>query len=386
MDHPGYGGPETVYHGEGQEAEMDHGYGRDGNCCCIAFRRDDADFVKEQEMMLMNHVPVNELPYCKPVKKWLMDRYGKETGRIWKQTVRNYNTYLQDLPDYGGKKNGHARAIYGGLLVFALYPALPDEPPISEMQEFVNNLFMGPFTKLGKIFDLNRSFDMWLIDKVFRKSGNRDRKDIRQYPAGFVNVDEPYDREHHAARYHFTQCPNAEFAKSHNLLHVLPLMCNSDFFGIGEIHGQLIRCGTCGNSDKCDYLIVGSKNEMAAEYETVTDEQGFLVSRRIGQKNCFDQKEIDKYVRGSERSKKREYPMDWVFDFSYDLSVPEYFVTHRECGVCKIGQQENLMFLTPHMCVMDYPTIEYKGGKLLRTKTLGAGGDCCDFHVVKGDK
>ncbi len=100
-------------------------------------------------------------------------------------------------------------------------------------------------------------------------------------------------------------------------------------------------------------------------------------------KNCFDLKEIGRYVKGSERSKKREYPMDWVFDFSYDLSVPEYYVTHRECGVCKIGQQENLMFLTPHMCVMDYPTIEYKGGKLIRTKTLGAGDDCCDFHVVK---
>ena len=99
-----------------------------------------------------------------------------------------------------------------------------------------------------------------------------------------------------------------------------------------------------------------------------------MMKRFYKGKNCFDQKEIDKYVRGSERSKKREYPMDWVFDFSYDLSVPEYYVTHRE------------MFLTPHMCVMDYPTIEYKGGKLLRTKTLGAGGDCCDFHVVKGDK
>ena len=77
----------------------------------------------------------------------------------------------------------------------------------------------------------------------------------------------------------------AEFAKSHGLLHVLPLLCNSDFFGISEIHGRLIRCGTCGNSDKCDYLVVGSKNEMTAEYETVTDEQGFLVSRRIEQKN-----------------------------------------------------------------------------------------------------
>ena len=134
----------------------------------------------------MKHVPVNELPYCKPVKKWLIDRYGKNANRIWEETVRNYNTWLQDLPDYGGKKNGHARAIYGGLLVFALYPALPDEPPISELQEFVNNLFMSPFTKLGKVFNLNRSFDMWLIDKVFRKSGNRDRKDIRQYPAGFA--------------------------------------------------------------------------------------------------------------------------------------------------------------------------------------------------------
>ena len=100
-------------------------------------------------------------------------------------------------------------------------------------------------------------------------------------------------------------------------------------------------------------------------------------------KNCFDQKEIDKYVRGSERSKKREYPMDWLFDFSYDLSVPEYFVTYHECGVCKIARQENMMFLMPHMCVMDYPTIEYKGGKLIRTKTLGNGDDCCDFHVVK---
>ena len=233
----------------------------------------------------MNHIQIEALPYCAPVRRWLVDRYGKEADRIWEKTVQNYVTNLRDIPDYGGRKNGHARAIYGGLLVFALYPALPDQSPIAELQPFVNHLFMEPFTRLGKMFNLNRPFDMWLIDKVFRKSGNRDRKDIRRYPDGFVNVDEPYDRKHHAARYHFTQCPNAEFARKHGLLHVLPLMCNSDFFGIGELHGQLIRCGTCGNGDRCDYLVVGSKNKLAAEYETVTDEQGFLVSRRKEQKN-----------------------------------------------------------------------------------------------------
>ena len=196
------------------------------------------------EMAIANHIPLSELPYCKAVQKWLADRYGNEAGRIWENTANNYDSYLPDLPDYGGKKNGHAKAIYGGLLVFALYPALPDQPPIAELQEFVQGMFMGPFTALGKVFNLNRPLDMWLIDKVFRKTGDRDRKDIARYPAGFVHVDAPYDRERHAARYSFTQCPNAEFAKAHGLVHVLPLLCNSDFFGIREIHGQLIRCGT----------------------------------------------------------------------------------------------------------------------------------------------
>ena len=227
------------------------------------------------------HISIEELPYSKKVQSWLVDRYGREQAQfIWQQVVENYNGYLTELPDYGGKKNGHATAIYGGLLIFALYPALSDQPPIAELNEFVQNLFMEPFTKLGKVFNLNRSADMWLIDKVFHRVGKRDRRDIEKWPDGFVNVSEPYDKEHHASRYSFTQCPNAEIAKKLGLLHVLPLLCNSDFFGISEIHGQLIRCGTCRNSTVCDYLVVGSNNPIAKEYETVTDEGGFLVSRK----------------------------------------------------------------------------------------------------------
>ena len=233
--------------------------------------------------MIQNHMTIDELPYCGKVKAWLKERYTNEQADdIWRKTEADYAAYLNDLPDYGGKKNGHALAIYGGLLIFSLVPSLPDRPPQAELQDFVQKLFMEPFIKLGKVFDLNRSFDMWLIDKVFRRSGDRDRRDAAKYPAGFINVDEPYDREHHAARYSFTQCPNAEFAKSHNLLSVLPLLCNSDFFGISRIHGTLIRCGTCGNSDRCDYLVVGNHDPVASEYTTVTDEDGFLVSRRKG--------------------------------------------------------------------------------------------------------
>lgn len=139
------------------------------------------------------------------MKEWLKKRYGEQADEIWESVKRNYNSYLTDLPDCGGRKNGHAKAIYGGLLIFALYPALPDQPPTSELGDFVQNLFMGPFVKLGRVFDLNRPSNMRLIDRIFRRSGNRDRKDIKKYPDGFVNVDVPYDAAHHAAKYYFTQ-------------------------------------------------------------------------------------------------------------------------------------------------------------------------------------
>lgn len=84
---------------------------------------------------------------------------------------RQYGEYLKELPDYGGKKTSHALAIYGSIVIFSLYPLLPDHPPAEELQELVTSLFMSGFVKLGKIFDLNRSFDMWLIDKVFQGVG-----------------------------------------------------------------------------------------------------------------------------------------------------------------------------------------------------------------------
>ena len=160
-----------------------------------------------------------------------------------------------------------------------MYPLLPDHPPVEELQDIVQETFMASFKKLGKIFNLNRKADMRLINFVFNKVGDKGRKHIKQYPESFCNVALPFDKENYASSYNFTQCPNAEFAKKHGQLHVLPLFCNSDFYGIGLIHGTLIRCGTCGSSDKCDYCVVGSESPMAQKYELVKDEMGFFVSR-----------------------------------------------------------------------------------------------------------
>ena len=80
---------------------------------------------------------LEELQYCEKIRQWLADRYGSGADAIWQKTAQIYASWLAEVPDYGGKKNGHANAIYGGMLVFALYAALPDQPPISKLEGFV---------------------------------------------------------------------------------------------------------------------------------------------------------------------------------------------------------------------------------------------------------
>ncbi|MBP1579039.1 MAG: L-2-amino-thiazoline-4-carboxylic acid hydrolase [Oscillospiraceae bacterium] len=40
-------------------------------------------------------------------------------------------------------------------------------------------------------------------------------------------------------RYSLTQCPNAEFARTHGLMELLPVFCNSDYWWISQIQVRL---------------------------------------------------------------------------------------------------------------------------------------------------
>lgn len=230
--------------------------------------------------MVNNHIPLEKLSYWKEIQKWVKERY-ENYEPIIQQIGESYNTYLKDLPDYGGKDNNHSHAIYGAVLVFSFVQALPERVPNEKLQGFIEELFMGQLKTLGKLININRPLDMRLAASIFINSAKKDQKQAQKYSDTFITEFEPYDVKNHAVRYSFTKCPNAQFAKKYNLLHILPLLCNSDFYGISQIHGKLIRCSTCGNGNICDYLIVGNQNPIAKEYEIVMDEGGFLVSRRI---------------------------------------------------------------------------------------------------------
>ena len=134
---------------------------------------------------MVEHMKLSDIPkFCAEIEKWLKVRYGEVEGaKLWEATSRQYNKYLEEISDYGGKKASHALAIYGSIIIFSMYPLLPDHPPVEELQELVTNLFMSGFARLGKVINLNRRFDMWLINKVFQKVGEKDRKQFLMAPS-----------------------------------------------------------------------------------------------------------------------------------------------------------------------------------------------------------
>ena len=67
----------------------------------------------------------------------------------------------------------------------------------------------------------------------------------------------------------------AEFAKQHDLLEVMPAMCNPDYAAMELLHAWLMRTTTCADGCKCDYTICGDRDEYLKEHPEYVDEAGF---------------------------------------------------------------------------------------------------------------
>ena len=77
---------------------------------------------------MAEHMQLRDMPkFCAEIEAWLNARYEEAEGKkLWEATGRQYGEYLKEFPDYGGKKTSHALAIYGSIVIFSLYPLLPD--------------------------------------------------------------------------------------------------------------------------------------------------------------------------------------------------------------------------------------------------------------------
>ena len=217
------------------------------------------------------------VPYSKPCKKQIQAKIAlhypeTEQDEIWEKVQKQYVGFLSDWrTDLGGKKNFHngAGGTYDCIALMAYYTVCRSVTDLNEIEEMESELFLPAFRLLSKFVDCNRPFFKMQMYKSFANAKRQcdSWHDYEMYVAPF-DEDKPI-------YYEFTACPAAEFAKRHELLEIMPALCNPDYAAMELIHARLVRKTTCSNGCKCDYTICGDKDPYLNEHPEYRDELGY---------------------------------------------------------------------------------------------------------------
>jgi len=218
--------------------------------------------------------------YTKPCKKQIRAKIAlhyplSQQEAVWERVQLQYVDFLKDWrTDLGGKKNFHngKGGTYDCIALMAYYVVCKEVTTLSEIEEMEGNLFLTAFRKL-KFVNANRPCIKKLLYRAFVNAKKQCDTwgDYEMHLAPFEKDKPIY--------YEFTACPTAEFAKKHDLLEVMPALCNPDFEAMELIHARLVRKTTCSNGCKCDYTICGDQDEFLNAHPEYRDEAGYRRNR-----------------------------------------------------------------------------------------------------------
>lgn len=215
--------------------------------------------------------------YSKPCKKQIQKKISlhyppQEQEVVQEQVQQQYVNFLFDwCTDLGGKKNFHngAGGTYDCIALMAYYTVCKDFSSLAEIEEMEGALFLPSSRILSKFVNCNKPLLKKLMYMVFKNAKRQCDKwgDYEMHLAPFDKTKPIY--------YEFTACPIAEFAKRHNLLEIMPALCNPDYESMELIHAKLVRTTTCSNGCKCDYCICGDKDPYLKNHPEYCDEIGY---------------------------------------------------------------------------------------------------------------
>ena len=209
---------------------------------------------------------------CKKVIiKYIAMHYSKNMidevfSAVQKQFVEYLNTWRTDL---GGEKNFHngIGGTYDCIMIFSYYTVMRDLTSFEEIEKISEEVVLPSFKKLFFV-DMNKRLYKRLMYYAFKGAERRCQK----WP-DYNMIVEPYSKNG-PLKYKFTSCPVAQFAREHDLLDILPALCNVDYPSLEIMHARLVRTTTLGKGECCDYTIFPDKDPRLKEHEEYIDEKG----------------------------------------------------------------------------------------------------------------
>ncbi len=219
--------------------------------------------------------------YSKPCREQIREKIAlhypeAEREEVWERVQRQYVDFLSRWrTDLGGPKNFHngPGGNYDCVALMAYYTVCKGGTSLAEIEEMEGALFLPPFRRLARFVNCNRPLFKRLMYLAFLNAKRQCDKwgDFKMYVAPFEK-DKPIC-------YEFTECPTAEFARQHDLLEVMPALCNPDFQAMELIHARLVRKTTCANGCRCDYTICGDRDPYLRDHPEYRDEAGYRRNR-----------------------------------------------------------------------------------------------------------
>ena len=233
--------------------------------------------MKDRELQLDRSCHVLYSRSCKKEiqKKIALHYPPREREAVWERVQRQYADFLSDWrTDLGGRRNFHngKGGNYDCIALMAYYVVCKAVTNLAEIEEMEGSLFLGAFRKM-KFVDCGKPFFKRLMYRAFLNA----KRQCDKWGDFQMNV-APFDKNK-PIYYEFTKCPTAEFAKKHNLLEVMPALCNPDFEAMECVHARLVRKTTCANGDRCDYTICGDHDPYLKEHPEYRDEAGYRRNR-----------------------------------------------------------------------------------------------------------
>ena len=228
--------------------------------------------MKDSELEFDRSVHVIYSEMCGDIIRECIGRhYEKEKiEEVWEKVQKQYVSFLSGFrTDLGGRKNFHNRecGTYDCIAFFSYYAVCRDGTSFDEIERAYADLFLPSFARLSFV-DCNKPLFMRLMHTAFRISAGKCAK-WKDYD---MRV-EPY-KKGEPIMYRFYSCHVAEFAREHDLLDILPALCNADYAGMELIHARLVRTKTCSKDDYCDYTICGYRLPYLKNHGEYRDEKG----------------------------------------------------------------------------------------------------------------
>jgi hypothetical protein len=89
----------------------------------------------------------------------------------------------------------------------------------------------------------------------------------------------------------------------------------------------------------------------------------------------------------TEKSQKKQYPDDWVWEFvEGEGKTFDYGFNVSECGIHKVFKRLGAEKYVPFICLADFATANVYEFGFTRTQTLGNGAPICDHRYLKNGK